>query len=145
MSWRSCAGWLALGVLAGCGPSEAVRDARVASLLGSYEVMISSLGKSDPDVMTVRKGRGGQLLFSFAVGVTTEPRDGQDGLRGVLHGSSMLSFDRQLARIEHSTGRADGSLTGMGTLRGDGRCDLTLSFIADDGAGQSYEVMGAKE
>src|SRR5262249_48644985 len=51
----------------GCGSNAAGTE-----LLGSYSVMISSMGKSDPDVMTVSPGIDDKLLLSFVAGVTTD-------------------------------------------------------------------------
>lgn len=138
-----CACIMGLGAIAssGCGSSAGAK-----SVIGSYDVMISSLGKSDPDVMTVSEGVGGKLLLTFVAGVTTDPGGpNPNGLKADLHGGSMVSLDLQPVHIDHSTGLVDGNVTGMGTLMGDGSCDLTLHFTAGDGTMQDYEVMGAKE
>jgi hypothetical protein len=125
----------------GCGSSASAK-----SVIGSYDVMISSMGKSDPDVMTVAEGTGGKLLLTFVAGVTTDPTGlNANGLRADLHGSSMLSLEMQPVHIDHSTGAVDGSASGMGTLMGDGSCDITLHFTDGAGATQDYEIMGAKE
>jgi hypothetical protein len=126
----------------GCGSNAAGKE-----LLGSYSVMISSMGKSDPDVMTVSQGTSDKLLFTFAAGITTDiGAVNANGLRADLKNSSMISLDAQPAHIDHSTGSLSGMVTGMGTLNGDGTCDVTLHFVADDTVTmQDYEIAGAKE
>jgi hypothetical protein len=125
----------------GCGSNAAGKE-----LLGSYSVMISSMGKSDPDLMTVSPATGDKLLFTFAAGITTDVGAANaNGLRVNLT-NSMVSLDAQPAHIDHSTGSLSGMVTGMGTLNGDGTCDVTLHFVGDDGtATQDYEIAGAKE
>jgi hypothetical protein len=126
----------------GCGSSAAGKE-----LLGSYSVMISSMGKSDPDVMTVSPGTDEKLLFTFAAGITTDVGAvNANGLRGDLKSSSMITLDAQPAHIDHSTGSLSGMVTGTGTLGGDGTCDIMLHFVSDDMVTmQDYEVSGSKE
>jgi hypothetical protein len=116
-------------------------------LLGSYSVMISSMGKSDPDVMTVSPGTEDKLLLTFAAGITTDVGAvNANGLRADLKSSSMVSLDPQPAHIDHSTGSISGMVTGMGSLSADGSCDVTLHFVSDDMATmQDYEIAGTKE
>jgi hypothetical protein len=127
----------------GCGSSAAGK-----ALLGSYSVMITSMGKTDPDVMTVSPAVDGNLLLSFAAGVTTDvgaPNAG--GLRANLSDSSKVSLDPQPVHIDHSTGSVTGTVTGDGVLNGDGSCDVTLHFTSEAGVGspQDYEITGSKE
>ncbi|HEY2745382.1 MAG TPA: hypothetical protein VGL86_12185 [Polyangia bacterium] len=126
----------------GCGSSAAGKE-----LLGSYSVMISSMGKSDPDVMTVSPGTDEKLLFTFAAGITTDVGAvDANGLRADLKSSSIITLDAQPAHIDHSTGSLSGTVTGSGTLGGDGSCDIMLHFVSDDmSATQDYEVSGSKE
>jgi hypothetical protein len=126
----------------GCGS-----NASGTELLGTYSVMISSLGKSDPDVMTVSPGMKDTLLFTFAAGITTDVGAvNPNGLRAGLKDSSKITLDVQPAHIDHSTGSLSGMVTGTGTLNGDGTCDVTLHFVSDDMATmQDYEIAGAKE
>ena len=126
----------------GCGSSTAGK-----ALLGSYSVMISSMGKSDPDVMTVSPGTEEKLLLTFAAGITTDVGAvNADGLRAGLADSSKVTLDAQPAHIDHSTGSLSGTVTGTGTLGGDGSCDIMLHFVADDGmTTQDYEISGSKE
>ena len=108
--------------------------------------MISSMGKSDPDVMTVSPGTGGTLLLTFAAGVTTDVGAvDADGLRAQLKDSSKVSLAAQPVHIDHSTGSVSGTTTGDGVLNGDGSCDVTLHFTSDSGATQDYEISGSKE
>lgn len=114
-------------------------------LLGSYSVMISSMGKSDPDVMTVTPGTGDKLLFTFAAGITTDiGAVNANGLRADLKNSSMITIAAQPAHIDHSTGSLSGMVTGDGSLNGDGTCDVMLHFTAD-ATQQDYEISGTKE
>src|SRR5579884_1480158 len=95
----------------GCGSS-----APGTELLGSYGVMISSMGKTDPDVMTVTPGSDDKLLLTFAAGVTTDPGAvNADGLRA-SYGASKLTLESQPVHIDHSTGSVTGTVTGDGTL-----------------------------
>ena len=109
--------------------------------------MISSMGKSDPDLMTVSPGTDDKLLLTFAAGITTDVGAvNANGLRANLANSSMVSLDAQPAHIDHSTGSLSGMVTGMGTLAADGSCDITLHFVADDTVTmQDYEIAGSKE
>ena len=61
----------------------------------------------------------------------------------------MVTLDLQPAHIDHSTGELDGNLTGMGSINGDGSCDITLHFTADNPptSGSSmtdYVITGSK-
>ncbi|MGZ3427341.1 MAG: hypothetical protein ACXVCV_11865 [Polyangia bacterium] len=127
----------------GCGSSAAGKE-----LLGTYSVMISSMGKSDPDVMTVSPGTDDKLLFTFVAGVTTDVGAvDANGLRADLKNSSQISLDAQPVHIDHSTGSVSGNVTGEGTLSGDGTCDVTLHFTTDAGTGgvQDYVISGMKD
>ena len=105
------------------------------------------MGKSDPDVMTVSPGISDALLFTFAAGITTDiDAVDADGLRAELKGSSKVTLAAQPAHIDHSTGSLSGTVTGSGTLGGDGSCDIMLHFVSDDmSTTQDYEVSGSKE
>jgi hypothetical protein len=125
----------------GCGSNAAGK-----ALLGSYSVMISSMGKSDPDLMTVSPGMGGTLLLTFAAGVTTDVGAvDADGLRADLSDSSKVSLSSQPVHIDHSTGSVSGLVTGDGVIKGDGSCDIMLHFTSDAGATQDYEISGSKD
>lgn len=127
----------------GCGSSSAGK-----ALLGSYSVMITSMGKTDPDVMTVAPAVGGNLLLSFAAGVTTDVGAvNANGLRADLMDSSKVSLAAQPVHIDHSTGSVTGTVTGEGVLNGDGSCDVMLHFTSDAAVGmpQDYEITGSKE
>ena len=127
----------------GCGSSSAG-----SAVIGSYSVMISSMGKSDPDVMTVSPGTDDKLLLTFAAGVTTDVGAvNANGLRADFKGSSKVSLAAQPAHIDHSTGSISGMVTGDGVLNGDGSCDVTLHFADPSGVGsmQDYEIVGTKE
>ena len=109
--------------------------------------MISSMGKSDPDVMTVSPGTDGKLLLTFVAGVTTDVGAvDANGLRADLKDSSKVSLSSQPVHIDHSTGSVSGKVTGDGALNGDGSCDVTLHFSADSAGGlQDYVISGMKE
>ncbi|HXU72509.1 MAG TPA: hypothetical protein VN947_24470 [Polyangia bacterium] len=125
----------------GCGSNAAGME-----LLGSYSVMISSMGKSDPDVMTVTPGTDDKLLFTFAAGITTDVGAvNANGLRADLKSSSMIAIAAQPAHIDHSTGSLSGMVTGDGSLNGDGTCDVMLHFVGDGSTQQDYEISGTKE
>jgi hypothetical protein len=126
----------------GCGSSAAGK-----ALLGSYSVMISSMDKSDPDVMTVSPGTDDALLLTFAAGITTDVGAvNANGLRADLKNSSSVTLDAQPAHIDHSTGSITGTVTGTGKLDGDGTCDIMLHFVSDDMVTmQDYEISGSKE
>jgi hypothetical protein len=125
----------------GCGSSAAGTE-----LLGSYSVMISSMGKSDPDVMTVSPGTDDKLLLSFVAGVTTDVGAvNANGLRADFKDSSKLSLAMQPVQIDHSTGSQAGTVTGEGVLMGDGTATLTLHFTSMSGVMQDYDVSGTKQ
>jgi hypothetical protein len=126
----------------GCGSSSAGK-----AIEGTYTVMIASMGKSDPDVMSVTPGTNDQLLLTFVAGVTTDVGAiNANGLRADLKGSSKVSLAAQPVHIDHSTGSVTGTVTGDGTLNGDGTCDVTLHFTPDSGVGeQDYEITGSKD
>jgi hypothetical protein len=127
----------------GCDSSAAGK-----ALLGTYSVMISSMGKSDPDVMSVSPGTDDKLLLTFVAGVTTDVGAvDANGLRAALSGSSKVSLASQPVHIDHSTGSVSGLVTGDGTINGDGTCDVTLHFTTDTGTGgvQDYVVSGMKD
>lgn len=88
---------------------------------GTYSVQISAMGKSDPDFMTISSGAAGSLLFTFTVGITTDPMGpNPDGLRGTAEASGAIKIPAQPAHIDHSTGQLDGALTGSGMITPDG-------------------------
>lgn len=126
----------------GCGSSAAGK-----ALLGSYSVMITSMGKTDPDLMTVSPGMDDKLLLTFAAGVTTDVGAvNMNGLRADLTDSSKLSLASQPVHIDHSTGSVSGTVTGDGVLNGDGTCDVVLHFTGDgSGTPQDYEITGSKD
>ncbi len=108
--------------------------------------MISSMGKSDPDLMTVTPGSDNKLLLTFAAGITTDPNAvNTDGLRADLKDSSKVSLAAQPAHIDHSTGSLSGMVTGEGTLMSDGSAMLTLHFTPATGAEQDYTIAGSKQ
>lgn len=125
----------------GCGSGPGAK-----ALIGSYSVMISSMGKSDPDLMTVSPGAGGKLLLTFAAGIVTDATGpNPDGLRADLHDSSKVTLDAQPAHVDHSTGALTGTVTGSGTVKPDGTCDLTLHFVVASASPQDYQIVGAKQ
>jgi hypothetical protein len=127
----------------GCDSSSAGK-----ALLGTYGVMISSMGKSDPDLMTVSPGTNDKLLLTFVAGVTTDVGAvDANGLRADLTDSSKVSLASQPVHIDHSTGSVSGNATGEGTINSDGSCDVTLHFTTDamTGGVQDYVISGMKE
>lgn len=139
-SWCVCIIAYCAFASTGCGSSASSK-----SLIGSYQVMISSMGKSDPDVMTVTPGMNDKMLLTFSAGILTDTTGpNPDGLISSLHDSSMLTLDMQPVHIDHSTGYQDGNVTGMGVLMPDGSCDVTLHFSSASGATQDYEITGMK-
>ena len=126
----------------GCGS-----DAAGKALEGTYSVMISKDGKSDPDLMTVSPGTDGKLLFTFVAGITTDVGAvNANGLRADLTDSSKVTMTMQPVHIDHSTGSVTGSVTGEGTLNGDGTADVTLHFLPESGTDpQDYMISGTKD
>jgi len=126
----------------GCGSSAAGKE-----LLGTYSVMISAMGKSDPDIMTVAPGTDDKLLLTFVAGITTDVGAiNANGLRADLTDSSKVALVSQPVHIDHSTGSVTGTVTGEGTLNGDGTADVTLHFVPEAGTDpQDYTIAGSKE
>jgi hypothetical protein len=132
------------GFVAGC--SDASTGAK--GVLGSYTVMISAMGASDSDVLTILPGMSGTLLLYFEAGITTDAMGpNPNGLIAHLDGTK-LTLDLQPVHVDHSTGQLDGTLTGEGTLAPDGsNLDLTLHFMPTNLAGAAvldYAVTGSK-
>jgi hypothetical protein len=125
----------------GCGSNDAGK-----ALEGTYSVMISAMGKSDPDIMTVSPGTDQKLLFTFVAGITTDVGAvNANGLRADLSGSK-VSMVSQPVHIDHSTGSVTGTVTGEGTLNGDGTADVTLHFTPEGGTVvQDYTISGMKD
>jgi hypothetical protein len=125
----------------GCGSGAGAK-----ALVGSYGVMISSMGKSDPDIMTVSPGADGKLLLTFAAGIVTDVSGpNPDGLRVDLHDSSNVTLAAQPAHVDHSTGSLTGTVTGMGTIKPDGTCDVMLHFVPASANPQDYQITGTKQ
>src|SRR5688572_30835565 len=99
-------------------PFAACEDSVSAtSVLGSYEVMISSMGRSDPTILSILTGSQGTLLLSFTAGITTDVgAPNAAGLRANLSAGPKLTLQRQPAHIEHSTGILNGTIFGEGTV-----------------------------
>jgi hypothetical protein len=117
-------------------------------LVGSYTVMISSDGKSDPDVMTISQGTHGDILLTFLAGITTDAMGpNPNGLRAGLSGPN-VKIDPQPCHIDHSTGNLDGTVSGMGTIMTDGSSlDFMLTFMPTNLGGTSmlnYEITGQR-
>ena len=135
-----------LGLLAaGCG-GDSSGEAKM--LVGSYTVMIASNGKSDPDVMTIAQGTGGDILLTFLAGITTDAMGpNPNGLRCGLSGMN-VEIKSQPCHIDHSTGNLDGTVSGMGTIMPDGSAlDFMLSFMPTNLGGTSmlsYEITGQR-
>jgi hypothetical protein len=97
--------------LAACDESVSTKG-----VLGSYDVMISSMGKSDPDIMSISVGSNSALLITFIAGITTDPTGpNADGLRASFGDGNTLHLDKQPAHIDHSTGVLNGTIYGDGT------------------------------
>jgi hypothetical protein len=142
----------------GCGSSASGK-----ALLGSYSVMVASMGRTDPDVLTVSPGSNGTLLLTFTQGITTDAV-GQDpnGLRATISGSTMLMIATQPVHVDHPLGPLDGNMDGMGTIATDGTVNLTFHFaptnftvrdadggvvpVADGGMGPQieYDITGSR-
>jgi hypothetical protein len=132
-------------------------------IIGTYGVMISAMGKSDPDIMSIAVGAGNTILFTFTAGITTDLMGpNPDGLRATLDGMK-VAIPSQPAHVDHSTGQLDGMMSGDGTIAPDGSMvSLTLHFqptnfvvrdadggVVDTGDGGAptldYTVDGAKQ
>jgi hypothetical protein len=140
--------WSSLALLFYCAIASSGCSASTAgkALVGSYNVMIASGGKSDPDVMTVTLGSGGAMLLTFEAGITTDQAGpNPDGLRATLMNSTMLTLEAQPVHIDHSTGELDGNVSGSGSIGADGTCNLKLLFTAVGSTAPSeYDVTGSR-
>jgi hypothetical protein len=117
-------------------------------LVGSYSVMISSGGRSDPDVMTISQGTGRNILLTFIAGITTDAMGpNPNGLRAGLSGIN-VEIKPQPCHIDHSTGNLDGTVSGMGTIMTDGsNLDFMLTFTPTNLGGTAmlnYEITGQR-
>lgn len=124
---RSLACWggaltIALGLfattaLSGCNSGTL----SAKGIVGTYQVQISAMGKSDPDYLALSQGKSGTLLLNFTVGITTDPMGpNAGGLRASTGPNGSIKIAAQPAHIDHSTGQIDGSLAGSGMIAPDG-------------------------
>jgi hypothetical protein len=101
---------------AGCnnGPGN------IDQLVGSYAITVSMGTPNDPDTVSIEKGVGGTLLFSFNSGFYPDP-EGQSplGFRTMLDGTK-LTMMTQNGSVDTAFGPADGKMSGTGTLPLDG-------------------------
>jgi hypothetical protein len=148
-----------LAFVAACAGAD---PGTIRAVSGNYNVSISTMGKTDPDVLTVAQGMGSFLVFTFTAGITTDAMGpNPSGLR-VGYDGVTLSVASQPVRVDHSTGAIDGTVTGSGTLIRSGSVGLTLhlsptnfavptsdggSAPADGGASATldYEITGTHE
>jgi hypothetical protein len=124
----------------GCGSSAGTPK----GILGSYAVMVSSGAKVDSDVMTVTQGAGDSLLLTFEFGITTDAgTPNADGLRAALSGTK-LTVGLQPAHVDQSSGKIDGNISGSGTLKSTGDCELMFNFTPTSGSALALQVSGSK-
>lgn len=89
----------------------------IKGVVGTYDVMISQGGKSDPDILTIVQGSGGAVLLTFIAGITTDPGSvNENGLRATVGDGNSLTLAKQPAHIDHSTGTLNGTIWGTGTV-----------------------------
>jgi hypothetical protein len=95
-------------------------------VLGTYQITISAMGKSDPTILSIVTGSSGTLLLNFTAGITTDPgAPNAAGIRATLGEGNKLTVQRQPAHIEHSTGILNGTLWGEGQVM---TSDITMSL-----------------
>jgi hypothetical protein len=118
-----------LGCFGGCSSSASSK-----TLAGTYQIMITYLGVSDPDIMSITPGVQGSVLLTFVAGITTDAMGpNPDGLRATLDSDTHFKLAPQPAHIDHSTGNLTGSITGEGTAAADGTIMSTLDFTPTSG------------
>ena len=89
-------------------------------IVGSYNVTIAAMGKTDNDILTITPGTAHTLLFTFIAGITTDAMGtNPNGLHVVLDGTT-VTIPPQPCHIDHSTGSLDGTINGSGMLAADG-------------------------
>src|SRR4051812_35003940 len=97
---------VALGlVVSGCG--EDVAPPMPAAVLGTYDVDVEAMGKTDHTIMTISQGSNQNVLLNFTMGIST--------VRCQMIGATMLVLPRQTLHVAHASGVADGQATGGGT------------------------------
>jgi hypothetical protein len=113
------------------------------SVIGNYDVMISAMGKSDPDVLSIVTGHAGVLIFSFSAGITTDADAvNASGLRVTLGDGYALTMAMQPAHIDHPLGLLNGSIYGSGKASGN-MLMMTLHYAPTNFAiGQSTDADG---
>ncbi len=101
----------------------------VMPVIGSYGIMVSRNGLSDPDVVTVSHGTGNSVILSFNTGIWPGPgAPSPFGIRAALEGTK-ITIASQPATVNYSSGHIEGKMTGKGTLPTDGSTiALDLSF-----------------
>lgn len=141
-----------LATLGGC--ANAVDE---KLLLGTYSVMVSAFGKTDPAFVVVSPGSDDAILFNFTYGFYTDyGAMNATGLRAHIDGDKVV-WDDQPVHVDHSTGQIDGTLTGVATT---GATSLQATFhvlpsnvILKDANGQplpagstvDYEIDGPRQ
>ena len=122
---------------------------------GTYTVMVSAFGKSDPTIVVASEGSDGTILLNFTYGITTDYNAvNASGLRSHVDGSE-LKLDSQPLHVDHSTGAIDGTVIGVGTAGG-AKLALTLKVTPSNvttingmpyvaGTTIDYEVDGPKQ
>ena len=93
-------------------------------------------GKTDHTIMTITAGSNQNVLLSFTMGISI--------VRCQMIGATQLMLPRQTIRVQHASGIAEGTATGMGTITAEGAVDLTIhlstvGFATDAGANGAVE------
>jgi hypothetical protein len=136
-SMKLVLGWL-LVLVSACN-----EDVSGKSVIGNYDVMISAMGKSDPDVLSIVTGHAGVLVLSFSAGITTDSGAvNASGLRATLGEGNTLTLAMQPAHIDHPLGLLNGSIYGTGKVTGN-KIMMTLHYAPTNFAiGQSTDADG---
>jgi hypothetical protein len=145
---------LAIVCLLGAAGCASAVDEKL--LLGTYSVMVSAFGKSDPAFVIASQGNDA-ILFNFTYGFYTDyGAVNATGIRSHIDGDKLV-VDSQPIHVDHSTGQIDGTLTGVGSTGG---TSLSLTFhvqpsnvILKDANGQplpagstvDYEIDGPRQ
>ncbi len=144
------AGMIGLGASTGCASAQ---DAKI--VYGTYDVLVSAFGKSDPCIVVATEGADDDIILNFTYGFTTDYNAvNATGIRSHLDGRE-LQIDSQPLHVDHSTGAIDGTVEGIGTAGGE-KLALTLKVLPTNvttvngmpyvaGTTIDYEVNGPKQ
>lgn len=145
MKYTWSAGLLLSGTLLATGCSSG-KAASTSDMIGTFSVMITSMGRTDSDIMTVSDDGNKKILLNFISGITTYATDpNANGLQALMTKKDTVTLASQACHVDHSTGELDGNIQGTGTFDATAGVDLKLQFTPAAGTEVDFEVTGTMQ